>query len=70
MNCRNVLGCNKIELYSYIKNNLRDGMSLDNYGMWRMGHKFSFDIENNKDSLYIIKYFNYKNLIPEWYPVK
>jgi len=70
MNCKNVIGCTKVTLYDYIKNNLCDGMSLDNYSMWQIGHRYPFNVERNKETLYIIEYFNYKNLVPEWKHMK
>ncbi len=72
VNCKSIIGCSKQELYDYIKKNigLNSGMTLDNYGLWQIGHKHIFDIENNKDTFYIINYFNYKNLEPEWRHMK
>ncbi len=68
VNCKNIIGCSKHDLYDYIKKNIdsSSGMTLDNYGTWRIGHKYAFDVTNNKNTMYIIKYFNYNNLLPEW----
>ena len=34
-----MLECNRKELKEHIKNNLKENMTLDNFGDWEMDHK-------------------------------
>lgn len=63
-----VLGCSIREFENYLLENMKDGMSFDNYGEWEVDHitAFSrFDFTKHND---IIKCCNYKNLQPLWKP--
>jgi hypothetical protein len=61
-----MLGCNRYEFIEYIRNNLQEGMILDNFGEWEMDHTIpisSFKLESLDE---IKKCFNYNNIKPMW----
>lgn len=61
-----LIGCSVNELKEHIKNQLKDNMTFDNYGLWEIDHIKPitlFDL-NNKNEMY--ECFNYKNLQPLW----
>ena len=61
-----LLGCNKKEFEKYINENLKDNMSLENYGDWEIDHIYAISKINFEDKTEIIKYYNYTNLQPLW----
>ena len=61
-----IIGCSFDFLEEYIKNKLKDNMTIDNYGEWEIDHIIpvpSFDFSRKYN---ILKCFNYTNLQPLW----
>lgn len=59
-----LLGCNKDEFKIYILLNLKENMTLENYGEWEIDHIFPISKINFTNEEEIIKYYNYTNLQP------
>lgn len=61
-----LLGCSNEEFINHIKSNLKEGMTLENYGRWHLDHIYpvsKFDLTKDEEQL---KCFNYKNIMPMW----
>ncbi len=61
-----LLGCTKKEFEDYIINNLKENMTLENYSNWEIDHIYPISKINFKNTIQIIKYYNYTNLQPLW----
>ena len=64
MSYEEIIGCSFEDLETYIINQLKKEMTIDNYGDWEIDHILpvsSFDFSNKVN---IFKCFNYKNLQP------
>ena len=61
-----LLGCTKKEFENHIINNLKENMTLENYGDWEVDHIYPISKINFKDTIEIIKYYNFTNLQPLW----
>jgi hypothetical protein len=61
-----LLGCTKKEFENHIINNLKENMSLENYGDWEVDHIYPISKINFEDTNEIIIYYNYTNLQPLW----
>jgi hypothetical protein len=61
-----IIGCNIDIFENHIVNQLKEGMTIDNYGEWEIDHIkpiSSFNLDNDNE---IHECFNYKNLQPLW----
>jgi len=61
-----LLGCCKKEFEIHIINNLKENMTLENYGDWEVDHIYPISKINFENKTEIIKYYNYINLQPLW----
>ena len=61
-----LLGCNKNTFKEHILLNLKENMTLENYGEWRIDHVYPISKIDFKNLNEIIKYYNYTNLQPLW----
>ena len=61
-----LLGCTKKVFNNHIIKNLKENMTLENYGEWEVDHIYPISKINFEDKTEIIKYYNYTNLQPLW----
>ena len=61
-----LLGCTKKVFNNHIIKNLKENMTLENYGEWEVDHIYPISKINFEDKAEIIKYYNYVNLQPLW----
>ena len=61
-----LLGCTKKVFNNHIIKNLKENMTLENYGEWEIDHIYPISKINFEDKTEIIKYYNYANLQPLW----
>jgi len=61
-----LLGCDALSLWNHLQSQLKEGMTLENYGKWELDHIIPinyFDLSKPSEQH---KCFNYKNLQPLW----
>ena len=61
-----LIGCSYDELKLYLKTQLKNGMTFDNYGEWELDHIYPISKFNLNNIDEIKKCFNYKNIQPLW----
>ena len=61
-----MLGYTKEELVSHVKENLKEGMTIDNYGEWHLDHIKPASWFNHNDVNEIKKCWALSNLDPKW----
>jgi len=67
-NYTDLLGCSIKEFENYLLENLKEGMTCENYGKWEVDHIIPFSHFNFYIYSDIIKCCEYHNLQPLWKP--